>query len=109
MQAERVTTMRLKDELKQKDKEIKQYVKERDEMLLKCSADELRKFAKKYEHILRKGYLESFLNAPDMVVEITLHKMIVNCINLPFDFRQKSADWLLDRGFRLELWGGDDE
>lgn len=101
--------MKLKDELKQKDKEIKQYVKERDEMLLKCSVDELRKFAKEHKHILGKGFVKAFRNAPDKVVEITLHKVIVNCTNLPFDFRQKSADWLLDRGYRLELWGGDDE
>lgn len=101
--------MKLKDELKQKDEEIKQYVKERDEMLLKCSIEELRKFTEEHQHILSKGYVEAFRQAPDKVVEITLHKMIVNVTNLPDDFRQKSADWLLDRGFHLELWGGDDE
>ena len=95
--------MKLKDELKQKDKEIKQYVKERDEMLLKCSIEELRKFTEDHKDVLNKGYVEAFRNAPDKVVEITLHKMIVNCPNLPEDFRQKSADWLLDRGFHLDL------
>ena len=84
---------------------IKKYVKERDEMLLKCSVAEFRKFIKKHERFYPPGYARAVERAADEVLEITMHKMIVHCINLPFDYRQKSADWLLDRGFSLEIGG----
>ena len=82
---------------------LKQYVKKRDEMLLKCSVAELRKFVKKHEEYFSPMFVDALTRATDEVLEITLHKMIVNCTNLPFDFRQKSADWLLDRHYSLEL------
>lgn len=84
---------------------IKKYVKERDEMLLKCSVAEFRKFVKETERFHPPGFARAVERAADEVLEITLHKMIVHCINLPFDYRQKSADWLLDRGFSLEIGG----
>jgi hypothetical protein len=83
--------------------EIKQYVKERDEMLLKCDVKELRKFVKEHKKQFAPDFVRAMEIAADEVLEITLHKMIVNCTNLPFDFRQKSADWLLDRHYSLEL------
>ena len=49
--------------------------------------------------------VDSLARAKDEVLEITLHKMITHCVNLPFDYRQKSADWLLDRGYNLDLGG----
>ena len=82
---------------------LKQYAKERDEMLLKRDVKELRKFILEHQDNMNPIMCLSMLNASDKVLEITLHKMIVNCTNLPFDFRQESADWLLDRGFRLDL------
>ena len=84
---------------------IEKYVKERDEMLLKGSVDELKKFVKKYEQYYSPMIANSMARAKDEVLEITLHKMIIHCVNLPFDYRQKSADWLLDRGYSLDLGG----
>lgn len=84
---------------------IQKYVKERDEMLLKCSVDELKKFIGKYEEYYNPMFVDAIARAKDEVLEITLHKMIIHCTNLPFDFRQKSADWLLDRGYDLEIGG----
>lgn len=86
--------------------ELKQYAKERDEMLLKCSVAELRKFVSKHEKFYSPMFTDAITRADEKVLEITLHKMIVHCINLPFDFRQKSADWLIDRGFNLDIGGG---
>ena len=86
--------------------EIKKYVKERDEMLLKCSVDELRTFVGKYEHFFNLMFVDAIARATDELLEITLHKMIINCTNLPFEFRQKSADWLLDRGYSIEIIKG---
>ena len=84
---------------------IEKYVKERDEMLLKGSVAELKKFVKKYEQYYSPMIANSIARAKDEVLEITFHKMIIHCVNLPFDYRQKSADWLLDRGYSLDLGG----
>ena len=84
---------------------IEKYVKERDKMLLKCSVAELKKFIAKYEKYYNPMMVDALARAKDEVLEITLHKMIIHCVNLPFDYRQKSADWLLDRGYRLNLGG----
>ena len=84
---------------------IEKYVKERDEMLLKGSVAELKKFIAKYEEYYNPMIAKSMEKAKDEVLEITLHKMIIHCVNLPFDYRQKSADWLLDRGYSLDLGG----
>ena len=84
---------------------IEKYVKERDEMLLKGSVAELKKFIAKYEEYYNPMMVDALARAKDEVLEITLHKMIIHCVNLPFDYRQKSADWLLDRGYGLYLGG----
>ena len=79
------------------------YAKERDAMLLKGSVEELKKFIAKYEEHYNPMMVDALARAKDEVLEITLHKMIIYCVNLPFDYRQKSADWLLDRGYSLYL------
>ena len=84
---------------------IEKYVKERDEMLLKGSVAELKKFIAKYEEYYNPMMVDALARAKDEVLEITLHKMIIHCVNLPFDYRQKSADWLLGRGYSLDLGG----
>jgi hypothetical protein len=84
---------------------IEKYAKERDEMLLKGSVAELKKFIAKYEEYYNPMMVDALARAKDEVLEITLHKMIIHCVNLPFDYRQKSADWLLDRGYSLDLDG----
>ena len=84
-------------------KNIEKYVKERDEMLLKGSVAELKKFIAKYEEYYNPMMVDALARAKDEVLEITLHKMIIHCVNLPFDYRQKSADWLLDRGYSLDF------
>ena len=63
----------------------------------------LKNSEKFYSHM----FVDSIVRADDKVLEITLHKMIVHCTNLPFEFRQKSADWLLDKGFRLDIGGAE--
>lgn len=84
--------------------ELMQYVKERDEMLLKGSVDELKKFALAN----RKHYSPMFIvmleKASYATLEATLHKMIVNCTNLPEEYRQKSADWLVEKGFGKDIF-----
>ena len=82
---------------------IKKYAKERDEMLLKRSVAELKTFVNNHAEYYSPMFIAAINAAPDFVLEITLHKMVVHCTNLPFEFRAESADWLLERGFDLEV------
>jgi hypothetical protein len=84
---------------------IEKYAKERDEMLLKGSVAELKKFIAKHKECYNPTVVDALAKAKYEVLEITLHKMIIHCVNLPFDYRQKSADWLMDRGYSLDLGG----
>ena len=70
-------------------------------MLMKCDVNELRKFTEKYKGFFSKEYMEKMRSAPDPVLEIALHKMIVNVITLPIELRVKSKNWLNERGFDL--------
>jgi hypothetical protein len=86
-----------------RNKAIKKYVKERDEMLMKCSVAEFRKFVETHKVFHDPAQIAAFRRASDEVLEISLHKMIVNATNLPFEFRAKSAEWLFDRNYTTEL------
>lgn len=88
------------------ENKLTQYAKERDEMLLKGSIEELRKFVLEHENCFSLMFVDAIAKASDEVLEITLHKMIVNAINLPLVYRVKSAGWLCERGFRLDIGGG---
>lgn len=82
---------------------LKRYVKERDEMLKKCDINELRKFVINHAEYFREEFVEAFMIASDEVVEVTLHKMIVNAIKLPKSMRDSSAIWLSTRGYSLGI------
>jgi hypothetical protein len=80
---------------------IKKFVRERNEMLKKCNVTELRKFINKYKDTYGAEFVARINAAPDPILEITLHKMIVNVPKLPKALREKSAVWLLMRGYDL--------
>ena len=82
---------------------IKRYVKERDEMLKKCSVEELTKFMEKHKHLYAEGFYEDFVKASYFVKEATLYKMIVNVPKLPKALRAKSYMWLCSHGMSAEL------
>lgn len=85
---------------------IKEFVIERDEMLMKCSVEELRKFVKKNAgKYYDEAFAKKFETASDEVATITLHKMIANAVLLPIEMRENSALWLLERGYKVTLWG----
>ena len=83
--------------------ELEKYVKERDRMLKKKSVKALKKFIAKHEEYYSPMFVDAISRASNEVLEITLHKMIVNCTNLLTGFREKSAEWLIIRGFSLEI------
>lgn len=82
---------------------LKKYVKERNEMLKKCSVSEFRKFVNTHKQQYSAEYLSAFNAAPDEVLKISLHKMIVNVPSLPKELREKSAFWLIMHGYDLNV------
>ncbi len=79
----------------------KKFVRERNEMLKKCNVTELRKFINEYKDTYGAEFVARINGAPDPILEITLHKMIVNVPKLPTALREKSALWLLAHGYDL--------
>lgn len=81
---------------------IKKFVKERNEMLLKRDINELRQFINKCP-LYSEEFKARINAASDEVLEITLHKMIVNVPKLPAFDRQASALWLITHGYDLNV------
>ena len=86
-------------------KQVQKYVKERDEMLMKCDPEELRKFVQSHKECFETRFVLAILAAPKQILEITLHKMIFNAKNLPKKMRNDSAAWLIERGYNGDLGG----
>lgn len=86
------------------NKILKLYVKERDEMLKKCSVEEYRKFVNKNKDFFDVEFIQNFNKASDEILEISLHKMIVNATRLPAELKKKSAVWLVTRGYDLNVF-----
>lgn len=82
---------------------LKTYVKERNKMLKKRSVKEYRKFVNSHKEQFSAEYLSAFNAAPDEVLTISLHKMIVNVPTLPNEMRKDSAFWLITHGYDLNV------
>ena len=80
------------------------YLKARDEMLLKCDPEELRKFVIDHADSFQESFVKAMTSAPSSILEMTLHKMIVNTKRLPKSRRNESAKWLLDHGYSGYTW-----
>jgi hypothetical protein len=65
------------------------FVKERNKALLSLNRKKIERFAKKYG-ISMPDSEEAFWRG--------VHKAICNITNIPFEVRQKSADWLFEHG-----------
>jgi hypothetical protein len=84
---------------------MEQYVKERDEMLLKCDVNELRKFVRKNSHMYNQEIFAMLTEAPDSVLEVTLRKMIIHAASMPKELQEEAKQWLLTRGHDLGILG----
>lgn len=84
---------------------IAQYVKERDEMLLKCDVNELRKFVRKNSHMYNQEIFAMLTEASDSVLEVTLRKMIIHAASMPKELKEEAKQWLLSRGYDLGILG----
>jgi hypothetical protein len=82
---------------------IVKYAEERDEMLLKRDVNAFREFVRTHREYFPAHYVITMEKARDEVLEIAIHKMIVNSTNLPLDFCEESVEWLLERGYSLDF------
>lgn len=76
--------------------DIKTFCRERDEALLSLDKKKIEQYAKKYCIELPKDE-EAFWRG--------VHKAICNIKSIPFEVRQKSADWLFEHGSTPEIGG----
>jgi len=74
--------------------EIKAFVKERDEMLLKLDIQAAKDFHKKYNPTIS----DAFEKADDELVLRSIHKARTAARSLPLEARKFSKDWLTMRG-----------
>ena len=84
----------------EKAESVKNWVKQRDEMLLKCDINELRKFVSAHPEMYGKAFINAINEADDEILTTSLHKMRVAAVRLPESERDKSAAWLSVNGFR---------
>ena len=82
------------------NKEIKQFVKDRDEAIATFDLDVFKKFYEKYK---AKGVYKIDLPKSDRVLEITMRKMAVHSTNLSEKTRAEATKWLLERGYNTDL------
>lgn len=73
-----------------------QFVRDRDEALLSLDREKIERFAKKYG-VQMPTSEEAFWRG--------VHKAICNITSVPFEVRQKSADWLFEHGSTPEIGG----
>ena len=72
--------------------EIKEFVKARNEMLMKADVNALREFVNSREEYSKE--YKAWFNANANLHEWTLHKMIVATVGLPKEVKEKSLKWL---------------
>lgn len=78
--------------------DLKQFVAERNEALLSLDKSKIERFAKKYD---------IHLPTNDEVFWRGVHKAICNISSIPFEVRQKSADYLFEHGSTPLIGGAD--
>lgn len=87
------------------DKMITAYSEERDRATIAVvegeSIEVFKAFVNKWYDL---GYMPPCLALPtDEVLEISCRKMVIHEINAPESTKEKAREWLLSRGYDLEL------
>ena len=84
---------------------LEQYVKDRDEATIKAvETDTLEPFKAFVNKYYQAGiYPKCFKLPSDEVLEISVRKMVLHELNAPESTKQKATEWLLSRGYDLEL------
>lgn len=87
------------------EKLLPEYVKARDKAIIdSLKADSVEPFKAFIEAWGKKGFIPScFTFAKDEVIEISIRKMSLYCVNVPDELKERSVAWLLSRGYDLYL------
>ena len=87
------------------DRLLALYVSDRDEATIKSvetdSLEPFKAFIEKYK--LLGAYPTCFELPSDDVLEICVRKMVIHETRAPESTKQKATEWLLSRGYDLEL------
>lgn len=81
-------------------KEIKAWQKERDEA---CISYDVKKFRKFYTKWAALGMYGKPLPKEDIVVEITMRKMVYHIVSFTAEQREEAKQWLYDHGCDTSL------
>lgn len=86
-------------------KTVKDYVEDRDRATIAVvegeSIEVFKAFVNKWYDL---GFMPSCFKLPsDEVLEISVRKMVIHEINAPESTKAKAREWLLSRGYDLEL------
>ena len=76
------------------------WMKERDEAVISYDVDRFRKFYEKWRKI---GMYSVPLPKNDLVVKITMRKMVYHITAFSKEQREEAAKWLKDRGMSTDL------
>lgn len=85
---------------RRRSEKIEKFVRDRDEMLLRGSVEELKHFMINHAKEYGEDFVEAFLLAGDLVQEATLHKMIAVVTTMPVHMRRDSMAWLTEHGYK---------
>lgn len=84
---------------------IEDYVKNRDAAIIESiktdSVEPFKAFIEKYKAL--NAYPNCFKLPSDEVIEISIRKMSLHCVNIPPEIKGRSVEWLLSRGYDLNL------
>lgn len=93
------------DELEYLKESLKDYVSDRDaaiiESIRKDSVEPFKAFIEKHKAL--GTYPDCFKLPSDEVIEISIRKMSLQCVKIPPEIKGLSVNWLLSRGYDLNL------
>ena len=86
-------------------KKLNDYVEDRDAAIIESirtdSVEPFKAFIEKHKAL--GAYPEGFNLPSDEVIEISIRKMSLHCVKIPPEIKGRSVDWLLSRGYDLNL------
>lgn len=78
------------------DETIKEWVQERDKAALSYDVERFREFYKKWQ---ARGMYQIDLPDNDLVVEVTMRKMVGMMASATVEQKKEAKQWLIERGF----------
>ncbi len=81
------------------DNPVKYMNKKISEMLLTYDINKFRKFVNDNKFNFQIEFIEAINQASDEIVEVAMHHCIVTYDYIPKEAKQRSVEWLLDKGY----------